>query len=81
MPCGDRIFYNLTTKVISLWDNKIYLDLDLKNVDDWVGGLLKVELSDVEKCEGFSLFKRKAASSVFISGNRAEARGQVARTP
>lgn len=32
LPCGDSISYNLTTGVISLWDSKIYLDLDLQNV-------------------------------------------------
>ncbi len=34
LPCRDTISYNLSTEVISLWDNKIYLDLDLKSVDD-----------------------------------------------
>lgn len=38
----------------------------------------KVEVSEEEKCEAFLVFKGKAASSVFISGNRAEIRGQVA---
>lgn len=40
-----------------------------------------MELSEEEKCEAFLVFKGKAVSSVFITGNCAEIRGQVARTP
>lgn len=54
----ETISYNLSTEVISLWDNKIYLDLDLKNVDDmWgtEGEEDKVELHEKEKQKGFLL--------------------------
>lgn len=54
----ETISYNLSTEVISLWDNKIYLDLDLKNVDDTQGAEGeedKVELSETEKQKGFLL--------------------------